>query len=146
MTASSVPPSDAPRHGSCLCGAVQVTLAGVPTDVTLCHCTTCQKSGGGAFMAAVGARLGQVTLEDTAGTLTYWRSGPATRRSFCGRCGTPIAFHQDDVERDRITVWRGLFDDPAGLVPTGQIWTDSRPDWVCRIDGLPGWPSHARLP
>lgn len=146
MTGCCAPPSEPARHGACLCGAVRVTLTGAPTDVTLCHCTTCQKSGGGAFMAAVGARLGQVTLGDTAGTLAYWRSGPATQRSFCARCGTPVAFHQDDAARDRITVWRGLFDDPSDLVPTGQIWTDSRPDWVCRLDGLPGRPKHARLP
>lgn len=134
------------RRGACLCGAVRLTLTGEPTDVTLCHCTTCQKAGGGAFMAAVGGRLRQVAIEDSAGTLMYWRSGPGTRRSFCSRCGTPVGFHQDDASRDRITVWRGLFDDPSELVPTGQIWTDSRPDWVCRIERLPGHQKHTRLP
>lgn len=146
MTAFSAPPSEAVRQGSCLCGSVRVALTGEPTDVTLCHCTTCQKNGGGAFMAAVGGRRDQVRIDDRAGTLAYWRTGPETRRSFCRRCGTPVGFHQDDPQRDRITVWRSLFDDPTGLEPTGQIWTDSRPDWVCRVEALPGHPKGARLP
>jgi hypothetical protein len=129
-----------------MCGAVTATLTGEPTDVTLCHCTTCQKNGGSAFMVAVGGRRHQLKLEDTAGTLTYWRSGPDTQRSFCARCGTPVGFHRDDPQRDRITVWRGLFDDPSSLMPTGQIWTDSRPDWVCRIEGIRSWPRGVTLP
>lgn len=132
--------------GSCLCGAVRVSLTGEPTDVTLCHCTTCQKVNGGAFAVAVGGTLTSLRVDDTAGTLAYWRSGPTTRRSFCNRCGTAIGFHQDDPARDRITVWRGLFDNPSELVPAGQIWTDSRPDWVCRIEALPGHPRHVTLP
>lgn len=145
-----MPCSDTTREpglrGTCQCGAIRVTLTGEPTDVTLCHCSTCQKAGGGAFMAAVGSRRQQMAIADSAGTLAYWRSGPGTRRSFCARCGTPVGFHQDDTQRDRITVWRGLFDDPTALVPTRQIWTDSRPEWVCRIEALPGHPKHSRLP
>lgn len=142
---SSAHAPEATLRGGCLCGAVTVALTGDPTDVTLCHCTTCQRSGGGAFMVAVGARRGQLWLEDGAGTLTRWRSGPETERSFCARCGTPVGFHFDDPERDRIVVWRSLFDDPSALTPTGQIWTDSRPDWVCRVEAIPGRPKGARL-
>jgi len=145
MTPSSAPASEAVRTGGCLCGSVRVTLTGEPSDVTLCHCTICQKAGGGAFMAAVGSRLNQLRLDDTAGTLAYWRSGPDTRRSFCDRCGTPIGFHRDDPSHDRITVWRGLFDDPSGFAPSCQIWTDSRPAWVCRIEDIPGHRKGARL-
>lgn len=145
MTASFDPAAEATRSGSCLCGGVRVTLAGEPSNVTLCHCTTCQKSGGGAFMVAVGGRSSRLRIEDTAGTLTYWRSGPETQRSFCRRCGAPIGFHHDDAGRDRVTVWRGLFDDPSALIPTSQIWTDSRPDWVCAIDELPGSPRNRQL-
>lgn len=146
MSPSSAPESEAVHAGSCLCGAVRVELTGAPTDVTLCHCTTCQKMNGGAFAVAVGSTLAALQVTDAAGTLTYWRSGPETRRSFCSRCGTAIGFHNDDRSRDRITVWRGLFDEPSDLQPTGQIWTDSRPDWVCRIEALPAHARGARLP
>ena len=97
-------------------------------------------------MVAVGGQPSRLRIESTAGGLAYWRSGPETQRSFCRQCGTPIGFHHDDPARDRITVWRGLFDDPSGLIPSSQIWTDSRPDWVCTIEALPGTPQNRRLP
>lgn len=146
MTPSSAPPAELPLTGACLCGAVRVALSGPPSDVTLCHCTTCQKVNGGAFAVAVGAPRARVRIDDPDGQLRYWRSGETTRRSFCARCGTAIGFHFDDLGRDRQTVWRGLFDDPSTLAPTGQIWTDSRPGWVCRLEALPAHPRGATLP
>ncbi|EDP66278.1 glutathione-dependent formaldehyde-activating, GFA [alpha proteobacterium BAL199] len=146
MTPSSAAAPEDVLTGSCLCGAVRVTLTGAPSDVTLCHCTTCQKTSGGAFAVAVGSRPAQLSLDDPTAALRFWQSGPETRRSFCSRCGTTVGFHFDDPTRDRITVWRGLFDDPSTLIPTGQIWTDSRPDWICRLDCLPGHPRGVRLP
>lgn len=45
------------RHGSCLCGKVQVHLTGEPERKVLCHCLSCQKSSGVVFEANVFYRI-----------------------------------------------------------------------------------------
>lgn len=137
---------DALHHGSCLCGGVTVALRGEPTDVTICHCLTCQKAAGGAFVVAVGGTAASLTVASAEGTLGSYRTGRDTSRSFCTRCGTPVGFHYDAGTRDRISVWRGLFDAPDRFVPTRQIWTERRPDWVCAIATLPVHPKDVPLP
>ena len=39
------------RHCSCNCGAVLLEARGTPLRVRLCHCLTCRKATGSAFMA-----------------------------------------------------------------------------------------------
>jgi hypothetical protein len=39
------------RYGSCLCGAVQYEVIGDPYNILICHCESCQKATGSAFMA-----------------------------------------------------------------------------------------------
>ncbi|KAK8014764.1 hypothetical protein PG990_008060 [Apiospora arundinis] len=87
----------ASRKGSCLCGAIQLTIRGKPVETHLCHCTSCQKLTGSVFAAfvtlkdeqlqiAVGAGHELKTHVDSAGS----ESGNTLERRFCGTCGSPI--------------------------------------------------------
>src|SRR3546814_2930411 len=48
--------------------------------------------------------------------LRWYRSGPGTRRGFCGECGSVLFFEGD--EEGRISISAGAFDAPPGF-PTG---------------------------
>ena len=39
------------RRGGCNCGKVRIEVRGEPLRAGLCHCLTCRKETGGAFMA-----------------------------------------------------------------------------------------------
>ncbi|TVY91856.1 hypothetical protein LAWI1_G002178 [Lachnellula willkommii] len=38
-------------NGSCLCGSITYIISGTPSTTVLCHCISCKKSSGSAFMA-----------------------------------------------------------------------------------------------
>jgi hypothetical protein len=74
-------------NGSCLCGAVTVTLAGPPDYMNQCNCTACFKLGTlwGYYTA------GQVTV--AGHRQVYARDDmaePSVSFDFCGRCGATI--------------------------------------------------------
>lgn len=75
------------HRGSCLCGAVQFTLASEPRAVAHCHCRMCQKQHGAAF-----ATYGSVPRKDLhyvvgEDMLTSYRSSATIVRRFCRRTG-----------------------------------------------------------
>ena len=78
-----------PLVGGCQCGALRYEVSVAPVMVYNCHCTNCQKIGGGAFSTPV-------TIVEAAFAFTQgkpaqidWTSDAGTRRWgwFCGDCG-----------------------------------------------------------
>ncbi len=61
-------------------------------------------------------------------------------RSFCGRCGSPIAYQNDDTPDD-IHLQLGLFDDIEALPPVDHSFRNEKASWLRADDHLPdsGW-------
>ena len=55
-------------RGSCACGSVTVNSSTVPTEAVSCHCTTCRKTSGAAYMAF--ARFPNKALDWNFGSTT----------------------------------------------------------------------------
>jgi len=95
------------RHtGSCLCGATRFSFAGELDDLYFCHCSQCRKNYGlyGAFAGVIRGAL----VMDKADMLQSYRSSKNTTRTFCGVCGSPIAW--DRTDHERIYVLMGALD------------------------------------
>lgn len=92
--------------GSCLCGATRFSFVGKLDDLYFCHCSQCRKNYGlyGAFAGVVRGTL----VMDKADKLKSWKSSRNTTRSFCGACGSPIAW--DRADHERIHVLMGALD------------------------------------
>ena len=77
-----------PMTGGCLCGAVRFQITAKPLTASYCHCTMCQKHGGGPFM--VGATVPLEGFSFTKGKPAAYESSPGNLRLFCGACGSSL--------------------------------------------------------
>jgi hypothetical protein len=79
--------------GHCLCGAIQYEYDGEPLDVIHCHCDSCRRQTSSSVATFV--MVPKTALRLTHGQPKEFASSPGVRRSFCGECGSPIAYRTD---------------------------------------------------
>ncbi len=120
--------------GGCLCGAVQFRAAEDPMRAVNCHCGTCRRVSGAAFMTFVHFPKEDFTW--TRGEPTRYRSSHEAERGFCPRCGSTLTMHETVLE-DRVQVALGSLDRPADVRPDDHIWTESQLSWLTVVDDLP---------
>jgi hypothetical protein len=112
--------------GSCHCGAVRITLADSPAEVTVCNCTLCRKTGARWVYAAPG----DVTFSD-APLEAYVRADltePSLETRRCAACGIIVAWRAFDADYPRMGINANLLD---------ASFIDALP--VRRVDGS-SWP------
>ncbi|HEV7255061.1 MAG TPA: GFA family protein [Mesorhizobium sp.] len=128
---------NSPLHaGGCRCGAVQFEASAEPHHVSFCHCVDCRRASGAPVSAFVGFRADEVKLEDEA--LRRFQNGPVAR-SFCGVCGSPIAYTDERLE-GLVYFMLGVMDRPEHFTPTLHAWVDQQLPFVHMQDGLPRLP------
>lgn len=125
------------RSGGCYCGAVRYVVSGAVFHVTSCHCPTCRRVAGAAQVAWFSAATGQVQW--TGAAPVRFRSSEHVTRSFCGACGTALAYQSDD-SLDELDITVCSLDEPAQLVPLDHTQTRYRLPWDHIGDGLPQFP------
>jgi hypothetical protein len=118
--------------GGCRCGAVRFEASAEPNHVSYCHCADCRRASGAPVSAFVGFMADQVAL--SGDTLRTYENGPVAR-SFCGTCGSPIAY-VDARLAGRIYFMHGVMDNPAAYKPTLHAWVREQLPFVHMPDGL----------
>ena len=130
--------------GGCACGAVRYECTGEPLFALNCHCRDCQRESGSAFAAVLGVPRAAFRL--TRGSPKHFDlkadSGYATRRVFCGECGSPL-FGEPGSRPDMVTIRAGSLDDPSDFRPSQDIFIVSAQPWDHMNPRLPKVP---RLP
>ena len=109
-----------------------------PAMVAVCHCSTCQKNTGSAFSLNIGIPTASVSI--TEATLAIYEdktgaSGKPFFRSFCSRCGSPIA-GAGDAYAGLTFIKAGTLDDPSWVKPAAHIWCDEKQPWVAIEHGV----------
>ncbi|MGB3431106.1 GFA family protein [Achromobacter sp.] len=131
------------RGGGCLCGKIRYMLMAEPAVVAICHCTNCQKQGGGAFSVNLALARADVRM---SGELSVFEdkadSGGVVLRGFCGACGSPILSELPGRPK-HVYVKAGTLDDRSGIVPTMQVWCRSAQPWVELNKNLPTFERQA---
>ena len=126
-----------PLAGGCQCGALRYAISQPPMMVYNCHCTNCQKIGGGAFSTPV--TVLESSFAFTKGEpRTYEFSADSGNRRygwFCGECGSRIA-HGQRPAGGILSVRGGTFDDTSWIEPVGDIWVRSAQPWVAFGDRI----------
>ncbi len=121
-------------EGGCLCGNIRYRITGQPKDATHCHCTTCRKASGAAFVTWSSIHrdnfkwLGEKPMNYRASEIAY--------RGFCAHCGTHLTFCYNN-RPDWIAFTAASLDDPSAITPGAHIWTKSRLPWLKLDDHLP---------
>lgn len=114
------------RTGGCHCGAVRFTARGTPKFIANCHCRDCRKATGAPFSTWVGFLSEQVSWQ---GERSIYGSSPAVSRGYCAKCGTPLSYSGKQWAAE-MHLLVGTFDEPGGLVPTEDSFSDEKLPWV----------------
>lgn len=130
--------NDEVLEGGCLCGQVRYRAQGPVEGVAHCHCGMCRRASGAA--ALTWFWLPHARFKLTQGTLRIYRSSPRGKRSFCGRCGTPLTFQSLENPAE-IDITLGSLDHPERLRAQRHVWTASRLPWLHLDEDLPDFPA-----
>ena len=123
------------HQGGCHCGAVRYTVSGEPQHVALCHCSDCRKSAGAPAVAWAAFAEGEFNL--LQGELTTFNSSGSAMRSFCPKCGTGIAYRNDDMLPGIVDIQAATLDNPDALPVQAHIQTAERLGWMAHVHELP---------
>jgi len=120
--------------GSCFCGDIEFAVTGPIKFCCFCHCESCRKASGGAFVPwATFARTG---FRVTSGEMSLYRSSPGVTRGLCSRCGTSLTYEHEN-RTGEIDITPTSFSDPSRFAPSAHIWVEDKLPWVTIDDGLP---------
>ncbi len=125
------------RTGGCLCGAVHYRAEADPLRAVSCHCSTCRRVSGAAFLTFVHFPL--AAFEWTQGEPRRYRSSAEAERGFCARCGSTLTMHETVLD-DRVQVTLGSLDRPQDARPDDHVWTESQLPWLRIDDDLQRFP------
>ncbi len=121
------------RTGRCGCGAVSFRVDGDPNWVAHCHCRDCRAQTGSPFTTFAGFPRNRFAW--TGVPPAIHRSSPGVARSFCGRCGTPMAF-EGERWPEEVHIFVATIEDPASLVPQAHVYFGQALPWIQPADGL----------
>jgi hypothetical protein len=137
------PPAEC-AEGQCLCGAVRLEIDVPARWAWHDHSPASRRAHGAAYATYVGSYRSRFRITEGAEEITRFHDKTTgTVRSFCARCGTPIAY-----ERPRapvmVNIPRALFDTRTGREPRYHIAIDELRDWaytgapLAPLKGYPG--------
>ncbi|HYD37147.1 MAG TPA: GFA family protein [Allosphingosinicella sp.] len=131
-------------EGGCACRAVRYRLRSGPLIVHACHCTECQRLGGGAF--AVNALIETDRLETLAGApravAVTGTSGKPQAIFRCPECATALWSHYPGAGPKLAFVRVGTLDDPARFPPDIHIFTSAKLPWLELPNGARAVPEY----
>jgi hypothetical protein len=106
-------------QGHCLCGGVQITVAGAHDPRPgACHCRMCQRWSGGLFLC-FNADADGVTV---AGPVTRYPSSDFAERAFCAVCGSHLWMR--NVHSQHYEFMQGLFDEVLTAPLRSEVYAD----------------------
>jgi len=130
--------------GACVCGAVQVEI-GVPARWAWHdHSAASRHAQGAAYATYVGSWRSRFRFVEGEEHVTRYEDEAAcTVRSFCGRCGTPLAYERARSPQ-MVNVPRALFTTRTGREPRYHMNLSEQADWtylgepLAPLKGYPG--------
>lgn len=121
--------------GGCRCGAVRYEAGGEIAHHALCHCRDCQMAHGAPVVAWIAAKSGDFRI--TKGAAVTYEGEGGSIRSFCGTCGTPLSFVNEQMLPGITDLPTVTLDDPDAVEPQAQIQVAERRSWMENLEELP---------
>lgn len=125
------------RRASCSCGRLEITCAGEPVRISVCHCLACQQRTGSAFGVQARYPREQVTHGD--GVAKAWTrhgdEGTAITFHFCRECGATL-WYELAAFPGFVAIPVGAFADPSFPPPTVSVYDARRHAWLDFAPGL----------
>ena len=126
-------------EGGCSCGAVRYRLLSEPLFTHCCHCLSCQRQTGSAFVINLLIETDRVEL--IAGdpeAVDVPRDDGSSQRVF--RCPTCQVAVYSQYGRPEVRFVRGgTLDEPSQVQPDVHIFTRSKLPWVVLPESVPAF-------
>ncbi|WP_108260149.1 GFA family protein [Mangrovicoccus ximenensis] len=116
--------SEETLEGRCMCGAVKLTVRPKAPELHACHCSSCRRWTGSAFVEF------DVAPQDLAveGPVKSRVSSNWAERAWCDDCGSVLWYHLTVPGQEYYAVSAGLFPNSGGFELTKEIYIDRKPD------------------
>ncbi len=128
-------------QGSCLCGAVTLTLSGAISSIIHCHCSLCRKSSGTAYATNGFIESYALNIVTGADMIAFYEMRPGRKRHFCGNCASPL-FSSNDADPQRLRLRLGVLDSAITERPVSHNFVSSKACWDDLDDDLPRYDSY----
>ncbi len=120
--------------GHCYCGAVKFEASGQPVWVGHCHCESCRRASGSVMTSFATYNLDKVVF--TGAMPARFPTEDGVVRSFCGHCGSPLAY-ESSGKKNQIDLHLGLFDDLEQIKPQDHTHYAEKVSWLQADEQLP---------
>jgi hypothetical protein len=120
--------------GRCYCKRVRFEASGPVRNLCICHCESCRRAAGAAFVAWGTVDADKFRILEGAPAAV--RISAEVERTFCKDCGSSLTYRHTLRAGDLDFTLVSL-DDPAALAPRMHIWVQDKLSWVQLNDGLP---------
>jgi hypothetical protein len=123
-------------EGGCTCGAVRYRLASEPLFIHCCHCLSCQRQTGSAFVINLLIERERVEVTGEPVAIDVARDNGSTQKVYrCPSC--QIAVFSEYTYPEVWFVRGGTLDEPRTVEPDVHIFTRSKLPWVTLPEGVP---------
>lgn len=116
-----------------MCGETRYQVKGEMLWTALCHCEDCQRAASSDYVSWFGAEERDTNW---VGPLRTFCSSKGVTRSFCGTCGTPMAFESEKFPTE-VHLYAASLDDRRQYQPTKHIFWSERVPWYEGSHDLP---------
>ena len=128
-------------NGHCLCKAVRFTYDGEPKWTLNCHCESCRRAISAPM--ATWLSIPRASLRYTAAMPEYYASSSGVRRGFCGKCGSPLTYENEQIA-DEVHILAGALADPGAVQPQAHVFVAEQLPWFDTADKLPRYQQTRR--
>ena len=127
--------------GSCHCGKVQYSCSSDPIFSAICHCSSCQKLSGTAFITIIGLNKNEFNVTGKENLTKYvytGDSGKPANRYFCNSCGSLI-YGESTSRPDAINLTIGTLDDKSWIKPQMQVYWRDHVSFIQEMKDIPAF-------
>ncbi len=121
-------------RGHCLCRAINFEFSGEPKWTLHCHCESCRRAASSPVVTWIS--VPRVSFQFTSGSPRYFRSSAQAKRAFCGDCGSPLTYENDQLP-DEVHLYAASLADPHNVVVSRHVFVEEQLDWFDVHDDLP---------
>ena len=131
------------RIAQCACKNVEVSVAGDPERLIVCHCDYCQRTTGS--IASFVAVYKEETILSVSGDTTIYElpKWPGSKKYFCSICGTTVHWTNPATFPGMHMIAAGCFADPNLRAPDTVTQTKYRHSWCADFAGAEHYEAYS---
>ncbi len=121
-------------RGHCLCHTITFEFSAEPNWTLHCHCESYRRAASSPVVTWIS--VPRASFRFTSGSPRYFRSSTQAKRAFCGDCGSPLTYENDQLP-DEVHLYAASLAEPHNVRPSRHVFVEEQLDWFEVHDDLP---------